>query len=331
MSKKPLPTHQKECRGSQAALFSWASKKMLASRCLARPTKGPIHEVEVSPFWMDTTEVTNAQFRKFVEATGYKTVAETPFKQEDYPKAPPEALVPAGYIFVQPDESIDLRRANHNMWWRFTPGASWRTPGGPGTDIEGKDDHPVVCITYPDATAYAKWAGKRLPTEAEWEFAARGGLEQKTYSWGDELMPDGKFMANYWQGGFPNINSAEDGFKTTSPAKSYPPNQFGLYDMTGNVWEIVNDLYHPDYYYNSPRQDPPGPKTSPGRNPENPDEEGDGTFPEHVMRGGSYLCSPDYCIGYRPGARQTTDNITASNHTGFRCVKDVKTAAKTEK
>lgn len=291
---------------------------------MARPSKeGPVHSVYVDGFWMDTTEVTNAEFRKFVTATGYKTVAETPFKQEDYPNAPPEALVPAGYVFTQPEQDVDLRFAHHDAWWQFTPGASWQHPQGPGSNIDGKDDHPVVCITHPDAVAYANWAGKRLPTEAEWEFAARGGIEQQTYIWGEELVPGGKFLANYWQGSFPNIDTGDDGFKGTSPVRSFPANPFGLYDMAGNVWEVVNDLYRRDYYANSQRVNPKGPTSSPGRSgdPEDPDGEGDGAFPERVIRGGSYVCSDSYCTGYRPAARMTTDDITASNHTGFRCVK----------
>lgn len=300
---------------------------------MARPTnEGPIHPVYVDGFWMDTTEVTNAEFRKFVDETGYKTIAETPFKQEDFPNAPPEALVPAGYVFYQPEAPVDIQRVRHDAWWRFSPGASWRHPQGPGSDIEGKDDYPVVCITHPDALAYAEWAGKRLPTEAEWEFAARGGLEQKTYMWGDELIPDGQFFANFWQGGFPNIDSGDDGFKGLAPVKSFPANPFGLYDMAGNVWEIVNDLYTKDYYRHSPRDNPKGPRSSPGRSsdPENPDAEGSGEFPERVIRGGSYVCSEEYCTGYRPAARMTTDDITASNHTGFRCVMDASPAGGTE-
>ena len=284
--------------------------------------EGPIHEVEIDAFWIDATEVTNAQFREFVEATGYKTVAETAFKQEDFPDAPPEALVPMGFVFYQAETPVDPQTAHHSAWMKMVPGADWQHPDGPGSNIDGKDDHPVVCITHPDALAYAEWAGKRLPTEAEWEYASRGGLEGKLYPWGDELRPDGKFMANLWQGGFPNINTAEDGFDRTAPVKSFPPNGYGLYDMAGNVWEIVNDLYHKDYYTNSTRYNPQGPKTSPGRDPENPDAEGTGQFPEHVVRGGSYISQHSHCRGYRNAARQTRDDITATNLTGFRCAKD---------
>ena len=284
--------------------------------------ESPIHEVELDAFWMDATEVTNAQFRKFVEATGYKTVAETAFSKEDFPNAPDEMLVPLGYVFVQPEKPVDAMKAHHSDWMIMTPGADWQHPHGPGSSIEGKDDHPVVCITHPDAAAYAKWAGKRLPTEAEWEYAARGGLHGKRYPWGDDLRPGGKFMANLWQGGFPNINSVEDGYAGTAPVKSFPPNGYGLYDMAGNVWEIVNDLYHEDYYYNSPRENPQGAASSPGRDPENPSAQGTGEFPEHVVRGGSFISHQSHCRGYRNAARQTRDNITATNLTGFRCAKD---------
>ncbi len=275
----------------------------------------PPHEVILDGFWMDETEVTNAEFRKFVEATGYVTQAERPFKQEDYPNAPPDALEPAAFVLAPPAEHIDDALAtSHWTWWKLTPGADWKHPTGPGSDIEGKDDHPVVNLAYADAAAYAKWAGKRLPTEAEWEYAARGGRVDAMYPWGDELAPGGKLMANYWQGDFPNENTAADGFMTSSPVKSFPPNGYGLYDMAGNAWEFVADDYEPGYYARSPIEAPQG---------------GDGEIMEgtkdvmqRIIRGGSFLCSEGYCTGYRVAARQITDDISTSYHTGFRCVKD---------
>ena len=279
----------------------------------------PAHKVMLDAFHMDETEVTNAQFKAFVAATGYKTQAERPFKQSDFPKARPQDLEPASFVLSQPVGPINVRTASHWTWWKLTPGADWLHPDGPGSDLEGRSDHPVVNIAYEDAQTYAKWAGKRLPTEAEWEYAARGGLEGKLYPWGDELKPGGKWQANIWQGNFPNDNSKEDGFKTTAPVKSFSPNGYGLFDISGNVWELVADEYEKGYYERSPKHSPTGGE---GKSIVSP-EEGI-QVRQRIIRGGSFLCTEGYCTGYRVAARQLSDDITASHHTGFRCVKDIK-------
>jgi formylglycine-generating enzyme len=208
------------------------------------PDARPIAEVEVDGFWMDRTEVTNAQFAAFVQATGCVTVAERPPDPKLFPEAPPELLVPGSIVFDPPDGPVDLRRPLSR--WRYVPGADWRHPEGPGSTIEGRDDHPVVQVCWDDAVAYARWAGKRLPTEAEWEYAARGGMDRKPYVWGDALRPEGRWPANIWQGRFPVENTREDGFRSTAPVGSFPPNGFGLHDMAGNVWEWCSDWYRPD-------------------------------------------------------------------------------------
>ena len=284
---------------------------------LAREDEGPEHIVEVRGFWMDETEVTNAQFREFVEASGYVTRAEKVPQLEEFPEEvrgmiDPTDLKPGANNF-KPCDAVNLQQ--HLQWWEYKHGANWRHPDGPESSIEGKDDYPVVCITWDDAVAYAKWAGKRLPTEAEWEFAARGGLKGQDYVWGSEMSPDGKWMTNIYQGDFPRNDSGEDGYAGASPVKSYPANGYGLYDMSGNVWEFVQDWYKKDYYQWSPVKDPKGPRSS--------DDRHGGTEPNKVIRGGSFLCNDCYCSGYRPSARQTTTLDSSSNHTGFRCVKDV--------
>ena len=272
----------------------------------------PVHKVSLDGFWMDKTEVTNEQFEEFVRATKYVTVAERKPNPEDFPGADPELLVPGSVVFYPPNEPVALD--NHMQWWRYVPGASWRHPEGPQSDLKGREKHPVVHICFEDALAYCKWAGKRLPTEAEWEYAARGGLEQKNYTWGEEQAPGGKWLANIWQGEFPVENNEKDGSRLTSAAASYPANGFGLYDMAGNVWEWCGDWYLPDYYENSPSHNPKGPNTS-----YDPNEPG---VMKRVTRGGSYLCNDSYCIGYRPSARMKTTPDTGLSHTGFRCVKD---------
>ena len=222
-----------------------------------QPNETPVHLVRVKGFWMDETEVTNAEFRRFVEATNHVTQGEKSFDAKDYPNAPPEALKAGSLLFKMTDGPVPL--TDHMRWWEFVPGADWRHPEGPGSDIEGRDDHPVVCVSWDDANAYAKWVGKRLPTEAEWEFAARGGLKNNTYAWGEDFTPDGKIVANLWQGDFPHENTIEDGFAATAPVRSFPPNGYGLYDISGNVWEFVQDWYDPDYYIRSPEFSPSGP------------------------------------------------------------------------
>jgi formylglycine-generating enzyme required for sulfatase activity len=274
----------------------------------------PIHIVYVDGFWMDKTEVTNAQFEKFVKATGYKTVAEQMPDPKDFPHVPKENLkdlVPFSIVFVPPEKLVDLN--DHLAWWQAIPGADWRHPEGPGSNLEGRENHPVVHVCWRDAVAYAKWAGKRLPTEAEWEFAARGALDRKQYPWGDELQPDGKWMANIWQGLFPYNNTGEDGYLGTAPVGSFPANGYGLHDMAGNVWEWCADWYQPKYYDKSPRRNPQGPIA--GFDPNEPG------VAKRVQRGGSFLCDRTYCVRYLVGSRGKGAPDSGASHTGFRCVK----------
>ncbi len=263
----------------------------------------PRHMVHVDGFWMDETEVTNEQFAEFVRQTGYGTFAEKPFAG-----APPGAGVFDGEKCPEGEVCRDCRN-----WWDYREGACWRHPEGPDSDLRGREKHPVVHIAWEDARAYARWAGKRLPTEAEWERAARGGLEGKRYYWGDELRLGDRWPANIWQGTFPRDNTAEDGFAGTAPVKSFPPNAYGLYDMAGNVWEWCADWYRPDYYAISPKNNPQGPDSS-----IDPDGAGE---PKRVQRGGSFLCSDRYCVRYRAGARGQGEPGTGLSHTGFRCVR----------
>ncbi|MBU3714521.1 MAG: formylglycine-generating enzyme family protein [Ferruginibacter sp.] len=272
----------------------------------------PLHQVEVNSFWMDEHEVTNAQFAEFVKATGYITVSEHPLKKEDYPGVSEEKLLPGSAVFIAPKQPVQLD--NYLQWWQYVPGADWRHPFGPNSSIAGKENEPVVHVSYEDAAAYAKWAGKRLPTEAEWEYAARAGNNFEKYYWGKELKPCGKWPANIFQGHFPDLNNAEDGYVTTAPVKSFPPNAFGLYDMDGNVWEWCSDFYRPDYYSVSVSKNPRGPETS--YDSEEPGIE------KHVQRGGSFLCSDEYCIRYKAGSRGKGETGSAANNLGFRCVKE---------
>lgn len=288
----------------------------------------PAHRVRVSPFFIDATPVTNAQFRAFVEATGYVTTAERPVEWEQIrEQLPPGTPKPADFdpspgslVFTPPAGPVDVRDMAN--WWTWTRGASWRHPQGPGSGIEGKDDHPVVQVSWDDAVAYAKWAGKRLPTEAEWEFAARGGLEQKRFAWGDEFKVNGKYMANTFTGKFPYANSADDGHAGVSPVKSFPANGYGLYDVAGNVWQWTADVYRADAHVLAARaggvmDDPAGPAE-----PFDPTRPVPGAA-ERVIKGGSFLCHPSYCESYRPSARRGTPPDTGSGHVGFRCVKPV--------
>jgi formylglycine-generating enzyme len=275
----------------------------------------PIHRVYVDGFYMDKTDVTNAQFSKFVKATGYVTVAERTPRAEDFPGAPPENLVAGGVVFSPPNHPVPLN--NHFQWWSYVAGANWRHPLGPDSDIRGKDDFPVVQIAYEDADAYAKWAGKRLPTEAEWEFAARGGRTGEPFVWGDEFRPTGKWMANTHQGHFPDTDTGDDGFTGISPVAKYPPNSYGLYDMAGNVWQWTSDWYRPDYYRvvalaGEVTRNPKGPATS--FDPLEPNQ------PKKVQRGGSYLCTDQYCSRYILGTRGKGEVSTGTNHLGFRRV-----------
>jgi formylglycine-generating enzyme len=283
------------------------------------PDARPIHRVAVDGFWMDATEVTNAEFAKFVKETGYVTVAERKPDPKDFPGVPEEYLVPGSIVFTPTAGPVPL--GNSNSWWRYEPGASWQHPEGPGSDVKSRGDHPVVHISYEDAASYAKWAGKRLPTEAEWEFAARGGKTGMPFAWGDELRPGGKWMTNIYQGKFPVKDSGEDGFAGAAPVKSFPPNGFGLYDMAGNVWEWCSDYYRPDSYAQIAKsglvpRNPQGPSDS-----YDPSEPG---VPKRVQRGGSFLCSDQYCTRYMIGSRGKGELSSAANHTGFRCVQSPK-------
>lgn len=272
----------------------------------------PLHQVTVNSFYMDVHEVTNAQFEAFVKATGYVTVAERPLDPKDFPGADPALLVPGSAVFSSPKQVQGLQ--DHLQWWEYVPDANWRHPEGPKSSIKGKENHPVTQLAYEDAEAYAKWAGKRLPTEAEWEYAAKAGKHQaETYYWGSEKLEDGKWLANIYQGEFPTKNSKEDGFETTAPVKSFPANAFGLYDMEGNVWEWCSDYYRPDYYQHSPKDNPKGPADS--YDPQEP-----GTI-KRVQRGGSFLCNDQYCERYKAGSRGKGEINSPTNNVGFRCVK----------
>ncbi len=279
------------------------------------PDARPIHRVYVDGFWMDATEVTNDQFEKFVAATGYVTVAERKPSQSDFPDAPPENLVPGSVVFKPTSEPVPLN--NHLQWWDYVPDSNWRHPEGPQSDIKQRGKYPVVQVAYPDAEAFAKWAGKRLPTEAEWEFAARGGLSGKPYAWGSELKPGGKWAANIYEGIFPVKDTGEDGFAGIAPTAQYAPNGYGLFDVAGNVWEWCSDWYRPDYYQTLASSG------AVARNPAGPDDSFDPSEPgilKRVHRGGSFLCTDQYCTRYMVGTRGKGEPSTASNHLGFRCV-----------
>jgi formylglycine-generating enzyme required for sulfatase activity len=310
------------------------------------PDAKPVHKVYVDGFWMDRTEVTNEQFAKFVRATGYVTVVERTPDRKKFPHFNPEmygfqpeylaalgfapgqplaagvpwaglyhapgTLKPFSLVFQMPRVPVDPFKSPPSKWWRPVAGACWKHPEGPGSNLKGRESHPVVHICFEDAQAYAKWAGKRLPTEAEWEFAARGGLDRKPYAWGDKLKPQGKPMANTWQGKFPSINTLEDGYLGTAPVGSFPANGFGLCDMAGNVWEWCADWYQPRYPTAFPERNPQGPATS-----NDPTEPG---VPKRVQRGGSFLCCDNYCVRYMVGGRGKGDVESTANHIGFRCV-----------
>jgi len=275
----------------------------------------PAHPVTLRPFQMDATEVTNAQFARFVKATGYKTVAERQPNPAKYPGADPALLKPGSANFVPVECSTDPQAwaTPHPPWWKYTVGANWRHLNGPASDLKGKMNHPAVHIAWEDAAAYAKWAGKRLPTEAEWEYAARGGLDRLEFCWGSAKQGEGgKYRANTFQGTFPHGDTGVDGFVGTAPVKSFEPNGYGLFDMSGNVWEWCSDWYQPDYYRHSPSDNPTGPETG----------ELEGGQPQRVRRGGSFLCADGYCRRYLPSARDKNPEDSSASHTGFRCVKD---------
>lgn len=283
------------------------------------PEEAPEHRVTVSSFWIDLTPVTNRQFRAFVDVTGYITVAEQSPDPKDYPGALPHMLNPGSLVFTPPRHRVALQ--DWSQWWRFELGASWRRPYGAKRGKTAPDQHPVVHIAYQDAEAYAHWAGKQLPTEAEWEYAARGGLDGAEYAWGEEFTPGGRHMANTWQGAFPQENLAQDGYTRTSPVQAFPPNGYGLFDMIGNVWEWTSDWYSAVHQANA---------DSPCCIPQNPrgarQEDSYDTcaspmrIPRKVVKGGSHLCAPNYCRRYRPAARHAQPVDSGMSHLGFRCV-----------
>lgn len=276
------------------------------------PDAKPIRNITVNDFWMDEHEVTNAQFSHFVNATGYQTVAERPLDPNDFPGVPLEVLQPGSAVFTPPSGRVDLH--NHVQWWSYVPGASWKYPEGPGSSIDSRGDEPVVHIAYEDAEAYARWVGKRLPTEAEWEYAARAGRTTTTYYWGDQIKPNGEWVANVYQGNFPATDTGEDGYSGVAPVRSYAPNPLGLYDMDGNVWEWCSDYYRPDYYEYAPAENPQGPSDS-----HDPQEIG---MVKRVQRGGSFLCNEQYCERYIAGSRGKGEVSSGSNNLGFRLVSD---------
>jgi len=328
-SAQPIVVEGDGVRGPKGMVWVPGGQFLMGSdHKLAQKNERPAHKVRVHGFWMDKTHVTNAQFAAFVTATGYVTTAERAPDWETLrvqlppgtPKPPAAALVPGAMVFVGTDGPVPLN--DYSRWWAYVPGADWRHPRGPKSGIEGKDDHPVVQVSYEDALAYAKWAGKRLPTEAEWEFAARGGLEQATYAWGDEFQPK---MLNFWDTKdrpFPVVSAKAGGAEGTSPAGTFPANGYGLYDMTGNAWQWVADWYDATYFKDEAKLakvvDPRGPASS-----YDPDDRGVPVeAPKRVTRGGSFLCNVDYCLSYRPSARRGTDPYNPMSHIGFRLVKD---------
>ncbi len=283
------------------------------------PEERPVHMVSVDGFWMDEHPVTVEEYRRFVKATGYVTLAESPPLAADYPDADPGLLVPGSLVFRRTSGPVDLR--DYRNWWAYVPGADWRHPAGPGSGCRGLERHPVTHVAYQDAEAYAAWAGKDLPTEAEWEYAARGGLDGAAYAWGDEFAPGGRMMANTWQGRFPWQNLLTDGYEGTSPVGSFPANGYGLYDMTGNVWEWTCDYFTPRHASSAAGGccAPHNPRVSLASRSAMPTGPGSHQ-PRKVIKGGSHLCAPSYCLRYRPAARQGEAVDTATCHLGFRCV-----------
>jgi formylglycine-generating enzyme required for sulfatase activity len=284
------------------------------------PEEAPVHRVTVGEFWMDRTPVTNRQFKAFVRATNHVTFAEIRPNPEDYPGSLPQMLYAGSLAFTPPDQPVDLR--NWGNWWSLMRGANWRHPYGPKSNIHGLDSHPVVHVNFADALAYARWAGKDLPTEAEWEFAARSGLDGAEYAWGDQLTPGGKHMANTWQGNFPHQNLAMDGFVRTSPVTAFPANAYGIHDMIGNVWEWTTDWYSAKHVADAPKaccipENPRGGRENNSYDPRTTNVK----IPRKVIKGGSHLCAPNYCRRYRPAARHAEPVDTSTSHLGFRCIR----------
>jgi sulfatase modifying factor 1 len=283
------------------------------------PEEAPVHRVTVDGFWIEQTPVTNRQFKAFVKESGYTTVAEIAPDRTHYPGALPHMLYAGSLVFTPPSRPVDLR--DWGEWWQFMKGADWRHPYGPKSNISTSDNHPVVHVSAADAQAYAAWANKELPTEAEWEFAARGGLDGAEFAWGDNFMPDGRHMANTWQGDFPRQNLGYDGYERTSPVKAFPPNGFGLYDMIGNVWEWTEDWYASRHEADAPKaccvpKNPRGGCEGGSHDPQQPEIK----ISRKVLKGGSHLCAPNYCQRYRPAARHAEAIDTSTSHIGFRCV-----------
>ena len=284
------------------------------------PEEAPSHRVTVSDFWIDRTPITNRQFKEFVKSTGHKTFAEIPPDPKNYPGALPHMIFAGSLVFSPPGHSVDLR--DWSQWWTLLKGADWRHPYGPRSSINILDNHPVVHVTYSDALAYAEWAGKELPTEAEWEYAARGGLDGAEFAWGDDFTPEGKHAANTWQGNFPLENRCDDGFDRTSPVRAFPPNGYGVYDMIGNVWEWTTDWYSPKHEADAKKaccipENPRGGREEDSFDPRQPKIK----IPRKIIKGGSHLCAPNYCRRYRPAARHAEPVDTSTSHLGFRCIK----------
>ncbi len=324
MNETPTPAHPAPLR-VLAKNMAWVpGGSFLMGSENFYPEERPVRHVEVDGFWMDDHLVTVAEFRRFVKATGYVTVAERPLDPGQYPDADPGLLYPGSLVFHPASGPVDLRDAT--QWWRYTPGADWRHPRGPGSTLNGLDRHPVTHVAAEDADAYAAWAGKELPTEAEWEFAARGGLQGAVFTWGDDAAPNGKAMANTWQGEFPWQNLKPRRWHGTSPVKSFPPNGFGLYDMAGNVWEWTSDYFVTSPFVTSPAEHAEhacctsrNPRVTSAGDSLVPGQPG-AHIPRRVIKGGSHLCAPNYCLRYRPAARQGEAVDTSTAHLGFRCI-----------
>jgi formylglycine-generating enzyme len=311
--------HQRQTDANSAGMIWIAGGSFRMGSDRHYPEEAPSHRVFVDGFWIDRTPVTNRQFKAFVNATRHVTTAQIAPNPKDYPGALPHMIYAGSLVFAPSQHLCD--RCDWRQWWTFMRGANWRRPAGPGSNIQTLDDHPVVHVSYSDALAYATWAGKSLPTEAEWEYAARGGLDGADYAWGDMLTPGGRHMANTWQGNFPFINDEDDGFARTSPVTAFPPNGYGLHDMIGNVWEWTSDFWSARHPADSGKpccipQNPRGGDEVASYDPAQPAI----TIPRKVLKGGSHLCAPNYCRRYRPAARHAEPVDTSTSHVGFRCV-----------